>query len=129
MKYFWKNKMKLTVKTLKGELIELEAELNNTVIIFYDVRFWIWKIKSKIRKDSMCNHKKSYSKEKPLQTLMNLISLELRRVISLSLWPPSKYPIYQIKETRTSKEIRSQIITQKRINKTISSQTREQTIN
>jgi len=33
--------MKLTVKTLKGELIELEAELNNTVIIFYDVRFWI----------------------------------------------------------------------------------------
>lgn len=33
--------MKLTVKTLKGELIELEAELNNTVIIFYDERFWI----------------------------------------------------------------------------------------
>mgnify|MGYP006327310445 CR=1 FL=1 len=26
--------MKLTVKTLKGELIELEAELNNTVHLF-----------------------------------------------------------------------------------------------
>ena len=26
--------MKLTVKTLKGELIELDAELNNTVHLF-----------------------------------------------------------------------------------------------
>lgn len=26
--------MKLTVKTLKGELIELDAELNNTVNLF-----------------------------------------------------------------------------------------------
>lgn len=27
--------MKLTVKTLKGELIELDAELNNTVLFLF----------------------------------------------------------------------------------------------
>jgi energy-converting hydrogenase Eha subunit F len=56
--------MKITVKTLKGDILNIEAEPTSTVNVFLS-RFSSLKIKSKLLKDFRYNPKKLYIKEKP----------------------------------------------------------------